>query len=95
VLVAEHIAPSQTPDISAGYPLIVVVTPYTGELLSVWARPEIAAAARMVDYVLIAGEGELKRVARRLKPMKPVPLRDVDAEHARRLVEHVQQRQTR
>jgi bifunctional ADP-heptose synthase (sugar kinase/adenylyltransferase) len=76
------------------HPLLVVVLPLANEILSQRARAEMVAALRVVDYVVIADDGDLDRLIDSLRPAEFVRL---EAEHAlfvRQLIEHVHRRQT-
>lgn len=76
-------------------PLIAVVLQDPGELLNQRARAEMAAAMRMVDYVLIANSEDLDGILERLEPSEIVRLDAADLRRTRHLVEHVQRGQTR
>ena len=96
VLCAAHAREMQkVRDRTAGRPLVVVVLPCRGELLSQRARAELVAAIRVVDYVLIADNEELHRLIERLKPAEVVRLEEADLRRTRRLIEHAQREQTR
>jgi glycerol-3-phosphate cytidylyltransferase-like family protein len=78
-------------------PLVAVVLPAPHgrrELLSQQARAEMAAALRMVDYVLIAARpglpGDFEDLVRRLRPATVVPLDEAESGRMRRLIEHIQ-----
>ena len=75
--------------------LCVVVLPLAGELLAQRARAELAAALRMVDYVVIADDPAPDAMLAALKPARIVRLEGVHALRKRQLTEHVQSRQTR
>jgi bifunctional ADP-heptose synthase (sugar kinase/adenylyltransferase) len=74
--------------------LIAVVQPMAGELAPVASRAEMAAALRVVDYVLIAGNEDLNNLAASLQPIEIVRLEEADARRTRQLIEHVQRRQS-
>ena len=74
--------------------LIAVVQPMAGELAPVASRAEMAAALRVVDYVLIAGNEDLNNLAASLQPIEIVRLEETDARRTRQLIEHVQRRQS-
>ena len=76
-------------------PLIVLILQEPGELLNQHARAEMAAAMRMVDYVLIANSEDLDGILERLEPREIVRLEATDLRRTRCLVEHVQRGQTR
>jgi glycerol-3-phosphate cytidylyltransferase-like family protein len=75
--------------------LAVVVLPLAGELLPQRARAELAAALRMVDYVLIADNGDLDRLFAELTPVEIVRLEEDDLRRRGELMDHVRQRQIR
>jgi glycerol-3-phosphate cytidylyltransferase-like family protein len=75
--------------------LIAVVLQEPGELLNQRARAEMAAAMRMVDYVLIANSEDLDGILERLEPSEIVRLEAADLRRTRHLIEHVQRGQTR
>ena len=77
-----------------GSPLCVVVLPLAGELLSQRARAELAAALRVVDYV-IADATPPDTLLAALKPARVVRLEDTHALRKRQLMEHVHSRQSR
>jgi hypothetical protein len=72
--------------------LVAVVLPLAGELLGQRARAEMAAGLRVVDYVVIAGEGEAIAIVHELRPAEVVQLEERQAERGRRLKEHVRKR---
>ena len=71
-------------------PLCVVVLPLAGELLPRRARAELAAALRVIDYV-ITEDIALDT----LRPARVVRLEDAHAARKRQLMEHVHSRQSR
>ena len=73
--------------------LAVAIQPSTDELVPAAARAEMAAALRVVDYVFIAGNEELDRLAAALQPTEIIHLEEADRRRARQLIEHVQRRQ--
>jgi len=79
--------------------LIAAVLPDPDAVLGVQARAEMAAALRMVDYVLIvepAGRpGDLDGLVDRLQPAALVRLQENGTRRLRRLIEDVQHGQTR
>ena len=75
--------------------LCVVVLPLAGESLTQRARAELAAALRMVDYVVIADDPVPDAMLAALKPARIVRLEGVHELRKRQLTEHVQSRQTR
>jgi hypothetical protein len=76
-------------------PLIILVLPRPGELLSRQARAEVVAAIRVVDYVLIADSEDLDGILEGLEPAEIVRLESADLRRTRHLIEHVQRGQTR
>jgi bifunctional ADP-heptose synthase (sugar kinase/adenylyltransferase) len=74
--------------------LLVVVLPVAGELFSMRARAELAAALRMVDYVVIADDAAPDALLASLEPAQLVRLEEVHTARKRQLMEHVQRRQT-
>lgn len=75
-------------------PLLVVVLPLAGSLLTQRARAELVAALRMVDYVVTADETAADALLASLEPAQLVRLEEVHAVRKRQLTEHVQRRQT-
>jgi hypothetical protein len=73
--------------------LIAAVLPCEDALLSQYARAEMAAALRVVDYVLIvepAGRpSDLDGLVDRLQPVAVMRLEDAGLQHLRRLMAHV------
>jgi hypothetical protein len=73
--------------------LIAAVLPCENELLSQHARAELAAALRVVDYVLIvepAGRADdLDRLVDRLQPVAVIRLEEAGLLDLRRLIAHV------
>jgi hypothetical protein len=73
--------------------LVAAVLPYENELLSQHARAEMAAALRVVDYVLIvesAGRpNDLDRLVDHLQPVAVIQLEEAGLRHLRRLIAHV------
>jgi bifunctional ADP-heptose synthase (sugar kinase/adenylyltransferase) len=77
-----------------GRPLVVAILPLSAEWMPQRARAEMAAALRMVDYVLIADDLNPDALIASLEPAELVRLERVHAERKRQLMEHVQRRQT-
>lgn len=73
--------------------LLAVVLPLADGLLSQRGRAEMVAALRMVDYVVIAQEGDLDTLFQTLNPTAVARLEEADARRARELAEHVKSRQ--
>jgi predicted NBD/HSP70 family sugar kinase len=76
-------------------PLMAVVLPLDGEFLAARARAEMAAALRVIDYVLVAEEQDLDTLICSLNPRKIVRLEASHAAGIRRLIGHVHGRQKR
>jgi hypothetical protein len=72
--------------------LVVAVRPLPDELAPLAARAEMAAALRVVDYVLIALNGDLAGLAKSLQPIEIINLEESDAQRTRQLIEHVHSR---
>jgi bifunctional ADP-heptose synthase (sugar kinase/adenylyltransferase) len=79
------------------HPLLAVVLPLAGEILSQRARAEMVAALRVVDYVVIANYGGLDRLVEALKPVEYTRMEGEPAVRRdrwpRQLSEHVDRRQ--
>lgn len=73
-------------------PLLAAVLPCENELLGLRARGEMAAALRVVDYVLIVEPAgcpdDLDRLANRLQPAVVIRLENAGVRRLRRLIEH-------
>ena len=76
-------------------PLVVVILPLPGAPLPERARAELAAALRVVDYVLVTDDGHPDALLAALEPAELVRLEAVHADRMRQLKEHVHRRQTR
>ena len=74
--------------------LMVALRPFEGELVPLAARAEMAAALRVVDYVLLAGNEDLESLAASLQPIDIIDMEEADAHRARQLIEHVHSRRT-
>jgi hypothetical protein len=84
-------------EIHAGHldgPLLVVVLPLPGELLPQGARAELAAALRMVDYVVTAPNATTDALLATLEPIHLVRLEGAQAVRKRQLMDHVHRRQS-
>ena len=75
-------------------PLLVVVLPLPGALLPGRARAELAAALRMVDYVVTAPDADIDALLATLEPRPLVRLEEAQAVRKRQLMEHVSRRQS-
>jgi len=73
--------------------LVAVVRPLAGELAPCEARAELAAALRVVDYVLLAPSEDLDSLTASLQPIEILNLEEADAQRMRKLIEHVHSRQ--
>ena len=69
--------------------LLAAVTPSKFDWLPARARAELAAALRMVDYVVIAQGAEVERLIETLHPTAVVRVEEDDERRARQLIEHV------
>jgi bifunctional ADP-heptose synthase (sugar kinase/adenylyltransferase) len=76
------------------HPLLAVVLPLAGEILSQRARAEMVAALRVVDYVVTADDSDVERLVNGLRPVEFVRLEAAHACRTRQLMEHVHRRQT-
>jgi bifunctional ADP-heptose synthase (sugar kinase/adenylyltransferase) len=74
--------------------VLAVVLPWEGALLSLRARCEMAAALRMVDYVVSIDEPDLSGLAGALQPLEILRLEAAEARRARELAGHVRRRQS-
>jgi glycerol-3-phosphate cytidylyltransferase-like family protein len=73
---------------------MVVVRPFDGELVPASARAELAAALRVVDYVLLAEDEDLESLIASLQPIEIIELEESEADRTQELIEHVRRRQT-
>ena len=78
-----------------GSPLVAAVLPLAGALLDQRARAELAAALRVVDYVVIPERPDVYTLAETLQPAFIARMEAADASRARQLTEHVLRRQNR
>lgn len=76
-------------------PIVAIVLPLEGELLSQRGRAEMAAALQVVDYVVIAESQGVDALCERLRPARIVAIEAAQARRTRQLIEHVRNRQTR
>jgi hypothetical protein len=74
---------------TAARSLVAVVRPVADELLPPAARAELAAALRVVDYVIIAEDQDLDKLAASLHPVETIGLEEAEARRTRQLIEHV------
>ena len=77
-----------------GKPLVAVVRPMAEGILPQRARAELAAALRMIDYVVTADDRDLDTLVSSLPNAPVVHLDDSDRARARDLKQHVQRRQS-
>ena len=75
--------------------LLVAVLPRPDEWTSQDARAEVAAALRVIDYVVIAGNGEIEGLIECLRPNRVVRLEAADERRARELREQARGRSQR
>jgi hypothetical protein len=78
--------------------LVALVLPLEGELLSQRARAELAAALRVIDYVLIAPGSDRNASEGLIREVNPAQVFRLDEEDLRRraeLIAHVRSRQIR
>jgi glycerol-3-phosphate cytidylyltransferase-like family protein len=75
--------------------LMAVVLPHPDAVLGQRERAEMAAALRVLDYVVTADVADLDRIAAALQPDAVARLEDADAARVRELIAHVQSRQIR
>jgi len=73
--------------------LIAVVRPLDGERVPLAARAELAAALRVIDYVLILENEDLDSLAAHFQPVEIIHLEEADLRRTRQLIEHVHRRQ--
>jgi len=73
--------------------LAALVLPLTGELMPIAARARMAAALRMVDYVITAENGEVDRLIAACSAAAVVRFESTDARLRTQLIEHAQRRQ--
>jgi hypothetical protein len=76
-------------------PVVAIVLPLEEELLGQRARAEMAAALRVIDYVVIAETARVDALCERLRPARIVAIEAAQALRTRQLMEHVRNRQTR
>jgi bifunctional ADP-heptose synthase (sugar kinase/adenylyltransferase) len=77
----------------AGSMLVAVVLPLANAAHGQRARAEMAAALRMIDYVVIADEADPDALIDSLKPAARVRLEEAEARRMRELRDHVRSRQ--
>jgi glycerol-3-phosphate cytidylyltransferase-like family protein len=78
-----------------GATLLAVVLPSPAAALDQRARAEMAAALRMVDYVVSADYGDVERLILKLEPAEVVRLESSHARLYAQLTEHVRRSQDR
>lgn len=72
--------------------LIAVVLPWDDAFLSQRARAEMAAALRVIDYVVTIEANGVPELVNALGPSEVVRLEMADARRNRKLIEHVHRR---
>jgi len=90
VLRAEHARQLQA--LKGQSRLLLAVLPLENALLDQRARAELAAALRVVDYVVPATREDLDALIQSLRPAAVARLEEDDARRRRQLIEHVQHR---
>ena len=75
--------------------VVAVVLSQAEERMPLARRAEMAAALRVIDYVIISGAGEWESLAARLQPVEIIHLEEADALRTRELIEHVRRCQAR
>jgi hypothetical protein len=75
-------------------PLLAVVLQRPDTILSVAARAELAAAYRVINYVVIADDREFEALVSALQPARVLHLEDADRRRAAELKQHVERRQS-
>ena len=95
VLRAAHVRElRQARETVPGAPLLAVVLPLENALLGQRARAELAAALRVVDYVVVANHEEAHALIEALQPARLLRLEAADEDRVRQLRDHVRRRQT-
>ena len=74
--------------------MIAIVQPMTDEFVPAASRAEMAAALRVIDYVFIAGNEEVERLAAALHPIEIIHFEEADQRRTRQLIEHVHRLQS-
>lgn len=77
---------------SASATLLAVVLPWEEAYLGQRARAEMAAALRMIDYVVAPDTSDVAALAASLSPAEVVRLEAADQRRNRELIEHVHSR---
>jgi bifunctional ADP-heptose synthase (sugar kinase/adenylyltransferase) len=80
---------------AAAKSLVAVILPKADEVLPQQARAELAAALRVIDYVVIADDSDPDTLLASLQPDTLVRLEAAHERRTRQLREHVRSRQTR
>ena len=92
VLTPDHVRSLQAS--AKGGPLIAAVLDQPDSLLPQRARAELAAALRVIDYVLLLQDTEhLEGVIQKLQPPELIRAEKSDQRRSQALIEHVHQRQ--
>jgi glycerol-3-phosphate cytidylyltransferase-like family protein len=90
VLQPAHVAELET--LGGPGPLVVVVLPLAGELLSQRSRAELIAALRSVDYVVVAEDSDPSRLLDLLQPSRVARLETEDLRRRQELIDEVRRR---
>jgi glycerol-3-phosphate cytidylyltransferase-like family protein len=90
VLRPAHVAELEA--LAGAGPLVVVVLPLAGELLSQHSRAELVAALRAVDYVVVAADSDLSGLFDLLRPSRVARLETADLHRRHELIEEVRRR---
>jgi hypothetical protein len=80
-------------ELADGHPLMVAVLDAPDPLLTARARAELAAALRMVDYVLLLDGTGLEEALGLIQPAEVIGEETADRLRTQALIEHVQRRQ--
>ena len=81
---------------TAARTLVAAVMPWAEAYQSLRARAEMAAALRVIDYVVpVEAEAGVASLEEALRPVEIVRLEECDARRNRELVEHVQRLHSR
>jgi bifunctional ADP-heptose synthase (sugar kinase/adenylyltransferase) len=95
ILRAEHVRELLEARRRSAGPLLAIVLPRANEALEQRARAELAAALRVIDYVVAANEADAEALIDSLRPAAVVRMEAADARRAAQLTEHVRDRKTR
>ncbi len=92
LLRADHARELEVVRQRAAGPLLAVVLPWEEAYMSQRARAEMAAALRVVDYVVAPDVGDAAALVAALCPAEVVRLEAADQRRNRELIEHVHRR---